>query len=190
LTWQSLIIQDDYLVRVSRETVSEISRDAQGIQTNHSVFSHSGQELFLTTGDGTIRILDYPTMSPLYSFKAQTSSSFCVELSPNAKTLAVGGTDAVLTLWDTTDWYCKKALSNLNGPVRSVSFSWCGGYVVSGGEDRIARITHVASGEEVKEIMTGSAPVVQWSPRDYALAYAVQEKGGGLRIYSPPANVT
>lgn len=34
----------------------------QNIQTNQTVFSHSGKELIATTGDGQVKIFDFPSM--------------------------------------------------------------------------------------------------------------------------------
>ena len=147
------------------------------------MYSWSGKELFLTGGDGTIQILDYPTMEPLYTFRAHTSSCFSLDLSPDGRRFAVGGTDALVTLWDTTDWICKRSLDRLTGPIRSVSFSWCGGYLVAGGEeDKGIEIVHEESGDCLHKIECGAVPIVQWSPRDYSLAYALHESNGGLRI--------
>jgi THO complex subunit 3 len=74
----------------------------------------------------------------------------------------------------------------MSGPVRSVGFSWCGGYIVAGGEDdRGVEIAHVESGEFVAKIEGGPAPVVQWSPKDYSIAYALSGETAatnGLRI--------
>jgi THO complex subunit 3 len=69
--------------------------------------------------------------------------------------------------------------------VRTLSFSWCGGYVVAGSEDDVGiDIAHVDSGLYVHTIDTtpAAAPVVAWSPRDYSLAYSINEPTGGLRI--------
>jgi THO complex subunit 3 len=58
--------------------------------------------------------------------------------------------------------------------------------VVSGGEeDRGVEISHVESGESVHKIESGPAPIVQWSPKDYSLAYAINGEtasNSGLRI--------
>jgi hypothetical protein len=45
-------------------------------------------------------------------------------------------------------------------------------------------IAHVDSGLYVHTIDTtpAAAPVVAWSPRDYSLAYSINEPTGGLRI--------
>ena len=54
--------QDDILHQISRPALASIASHRQTVQTNQTQFSHSGRELFLTTGDGEVRILDYPSM--------------------------------------------------------------------------------------------------------------------------------
>jgi THO complex subunit 3 len=154
------------------------------VQTNQVIYSWSGRELFLTCGNGNVKILDHETMDVLHTLKAHTSSCFSIELSPDARVLAVGGTDALLTLWDTHDWICRHSLGRATGPIRTLSFSWCSGYVVAGSEDDAAlEIAHTDSGLYVHTVETsGVAPIVQWSPRDYSLAYSTNEAAGGLRI--------
>jgi THO complex subunit 3 len=78
---------------------------------------------------------------------------------------------------------CPRTLDRLTGPIRTVSFSWCGGYITAGGEeDKGLELYHVDSGELLHKIECGPVPFVQWSPKDYSLAYATHEMNGGLRI--------
>lgn len=81
----------------------------------------------------------------------------------------------------------------MTGPVRSLGFSWCGGYVVAGGDqDRGVDVVHVESGDVVGHVGDGVVPVVAWSPKDYCLAYAVlggTASENGLRIVSEGKSV-
>lgn len=174
------------MFKISRSTNSIVSTHQQPIQTNHIIYSWTGNELFLTGGDGSIKILDSQSMDVLYTFRAHTSSCFSIDYCPDGRYLAVGGTDALVTLWDTSEWLCKRSLDSLIGPARSVSFSWDGGYITAGGEEEKGlEIFHVESGESLHKIDCGAAPIVQWSPRDHSLAFALSESaGGGLKIIS------
>lgn len=68
MTWrkggEELVVgrKDDVLVAVDRRMVRETGQWKQVVQTNQISFSNSGRELFLTTGDGKVGILDYPSM--------------------------------------------------------------------------------------------------------------------------------
>ena len=54
--------QDDVLLPVSRFTLSALPSQRQLVQTNQTIFSWGGEELFLTTGEGHVKILDYSSM--------------------------------------------------------------------------------------------------------------------------------
>jgi THO complex subunit 3 len=144
----------------------------------------------LTNGDGSIRVLDYASMDQITKIQAHTTSTVCLEVDPSGKYLAVGGSDSLITLWTTDHLLCKRGLPKMQGPVRNVSFSWCGGYLVGGtAAERGLHIVHAATGEYLHTINCGPTPVLQWSPKDYSLAYAVHEPGnqGGLRIINGAA---
>ncbi len=159
----------------------------QSLQTNQVTFNHTSPptHLLLTRGDGSISILAYPSMQILHSLHAHTSSCVSLALSPSARYLAIGGTDALISLYDTTDWVCKRTLTSLVGTVKSVSFSFDGSFVVGGSDEGNAlEVAHVESGEYVGKVETGGgAGVVAWHPGRYWLAWAGE--GGGLRILGP-----
>lgn len=127
--------QDDALVPIHTNTMTASEPLPQTIQTNQTTFSHSGQDLFLTTGDGRVKILDYPSMNILHTLNAHTSACCAIELCPRGKNLAVGGSDALISLWDTTDWICRHTLGEGIGPVRSVGFSFDGSFVAGGSDE-------------------------------------------------------
>lgn len=111
----------------------------QDVQTNQISFCWSGTRVFVTTGEGRVRILSYPDFQPVllypydrsaidgpgatneYMLKGHTSSCLSVELSPNARYLATGGTDSVICMWDTTDWICQRTFPDMVGAVKSLS---------------------------------------------------------------------
>lgn len=50
---------------ISRSTFTALPAHRQTVQTNQTTFSWTGQELFLTTGEGQVKIVDYPSMVSL-----------------------------------------------------------------------------------------------------------------------------
>lgn len=111
------------------------------MQTNQISFCWGGKKVFVSTGEGKVRVLSYPDLEPLMSYnydrsrvdgpgatdeymmKGHTSSCLSVELSPNARYLASGGTDSMICLWDTQDWICQRSFTDMVGPVKSLSES-------------------------------------------------------------------
>ncbi|KAK2799665.1 hypothetical protein FQN51_006797 [Onygenales sp. PD_10] len=180
------------------------------IQTNATTFSHSlntsDLDLFLTTGDGTVQAVSYPSFAPLHTMHAHTSACLSIALSPTSRYLAVGGSDALISLWDTTDWICKRTMSSANGgAVRGVSWSWDGRFIVGACDEPGCgggglEIFHAETGESVYTIPTGGSagangitggagglgtvstvgvPAVAWHPSRYWLAYSVTADGMG-----------
>lgn len=153
----------------------------QPLQTNQTAFTYQvpPNTLLLTAGDGSTKILDYPSLAPLHSLHAHTSACFCLDLSPTGRHLAVGGSDALISLWDTTEWVCKRTLAGMQGGVKQVAFSWDGSYIVGGSDEGTGlEIAHVESGEYVYTLPnTAPAPCVAWHPSRYWLAYSGDPMG-------------
>jgi len=100
-------------------------------------------------------------------------------LSPTGRYLATGGSDALITLWDTEDWVCRRTLGAMVGSVRSVGFSWDGAYVVGGSDEGNGlEIAHVETGEYVCRVETSAPPLcVAWHPSRYWVAYSGDAMG-------------
>jgi len=145
-------------------------------------FCWSGKKIFLSTGEGRIKILSYPAFEPIlkrtyedkpFELSAHTSSCLTCTLSPTGRYLATGGSDSIITLWDTATWTCPRTLIDMVGPVRSISFSFDGSFVLGGSDEGSGlEISHAESGEHIHTVKTtGPCPVVEWHPSRYWLAY-------------------
>ncbi|KAA8644617.1 hypothetical protein EYZ11_007985 [Aspergillus tanneri] len=175
----------------------------QSVQTNATTFSHHistsdspDLHLFATTGEGTVKIFSYPSFDLLHTLNAHTSACLAIALAPTGRYLAVGGSDALISLWDTTDWICRRTVSSNNGgAVRGVSWSFDGRFIC-GACDELGcggngiEIFHAETGETVYTVPTGGGvnsgiPAVAWHPSRYWLAYSTTADGpgsGGLKI--------
>ncbi|KAJ5899130.1 hypothetical protein N7495_003874 [Penicillium taxi] len=176
----------------------------QSVQTNATIFSHQiptpaspDLYLFTTTGEGRVNILSYPSFKVLYTLNAHTSACMAVALAPTGRYLAVGGSDALISLWDTTDWFCRRTLTSENGgAVKGVSWSFDGRFIC-GASDELGcvgnglDIFHAETGDCVYTIPTSpnsGIPAVAWHPSRYWLAYSTTTDGpgsgssGGLKI--------
>jgi THO complex subunit 3 len=186
--------QGDVLIPISTAIPSSphiLSRHKQNQQTNQTTFSNAypPADLIITQGDGSVKILDYPSMAPLHAIAAHTSSCTAISYCPNGKYMAVGGSDAMISLWDTTDWVCRRTVSNTSsGAIRGLSWSWDGRYLVgaseemgTGGGEGLSsgfEIYHAETGDVVHTIATGTSgiPAVEWHPSRYWLAYTQIEE--------------
>ncbi|KAK0633373.1 WD40-repeat-containing domain protein [Immersiella caudata] len=137
------------LFQLSPTQSTVISTHKQATATTQMAFCWSGEKVFLPTRDGRIRILSYPDLEPIFQLnhatepgestefmlKGHTAACLTAQLSPTGKYLATGGADSIVALFDTKDWLCQRTITRLSGPVRSISFTWDGSYVVGGCED-------------------------------------------------------
>ena len=95
----------------------------------------------------------------------------------------------MISLWDTTDWVCRRTMSSSSsGGVRGLSWSWDGRYIVgaseevsSGGGGGVGsgfEIYHAETGDVMYTVPTGasSIPAVEWHPKNYMLAYTQVEE--------------
>ena len=125
--------QADTLYVLSPTKSTPVASHQQRIPTNQVVFCWSGKRIYATTGEGHIRILDFPSFEPAlrYDYKTEAESEFvlrghtssCIsaELHPLNRFLATGGTDSLVSLWDTEEWNCERTITKMVGPVRSLS---------------------------------------------------------------------
>ncbi|KAL3427793.1 WD domain-containing protein [Phlyctema vagabunda] len=173
----------DTLYVLSPTQSTPLASHKQAVQTNQVTFCWGGKKIFVSTGEGRIRILSYPGFEPIFTqrydpteafgLNGHTSSCLSVEMQPTARFLATGGSDSIIALWDTTDWICARTLIDMVGPVRSISFSFDGSYIVGGSDEGGGlEIAHTETGEYVHSVKTtGPCPIVAWHPTKYILAY-------------------
>lgn len=142
--------------------------------------------------------MSYPSFETLHTLNAHTSACAAISLAPTGRYLAVGGSDALISLWDTTDWICRRTLSSeSSGAIRGVSWSFDGRFVC-GASDELGTgghgldIFHAETGELVHTVpptgVNAGIPAVAWHPSRYWLAYSTTNDGqgnsghGGLKI--------
>ncbi|OAA53759.1 WD repeat-containing protein [Niveomyces insectorum RCEF 264] len=187
--------RDNNLFVLSPTQPTPVAVKKQPTRTNDLAFCWSGKKVFTAAGDGRTRILSFPDLEPVFrvnyavrdgesaefSLKGHTAECLTVAMSPTGRTLATGGSDAIIALWDTSKWTCQRTITSMAGPVRSLSFSWDGNFVVAGSTEGTGlKVTQTESGEHVHTFKTAQpVPVVAWAPTRYFLAYA---ELGSLRI--------
>lgn len=169
--------KDDKIHFIDPRNTSQILKThKEGTQTNQIIFSHSGDTLLLTTGQGHVVLRDWPSLEHVYTVEAHSSGAFCLELDPRGSTLAVGGSDAVVSVWDTKEWICQRTLRNMESPVRNLSISFDGAYICAGSDEPGAvniDIANLDTGEHVYTVPTSHpVPNVAWHPNKYWLAYS------------------
>jgi THO complex subunit 3 len=153
----------------------------------------------MTTSSGDVKIVHWPSWAPIYTIHAHTSSCLSLALAPSGRYLGIGGSDSLISLYDTKDFICRRTLTTGNaGAIKMVSFSFDGSYVVGawemdkdsqGGQSELA-IYHVETGDCVHTVQLGGGraidlgvSAVAWHPLRYWLAYSpVTSSGTELKI--------
>lgn len=126
--------KSDNIFVLSPTQKTPLASHQQMVQTNQIAFCWSGKKIFVTTSEGQIRILSYPEFEPVlhlgdgdnateFTLKGHTASCLAAELQPMGRYLATGGSNSIISLWDTTDWLCQRTITRMTGPVRSISKS-------------------------------------------------------------------
>ncbi|KAJ4372879.1 hypothetical protein N0V83_003170 [Neocucurbitaria cava] len=173
--------KDNVLVSIDRTALRVLSEHQQPLQTNQCVFDWSGTHLFMTGGDGSVKMHRYPSLEHTLTLNAHTSACYALSMSPSGEYLAAGGGDALVSLWDAQEWICVRTLELTGGLVKSVDFSFDGSYITAGSddkEDKKIQIAHVETGEIVHTIsVTTPAAQVAWHPCRYILAYSADQQG-------------
>lgn len=157
-------------------------------------FSNSGRELFVTTGEGPVRILDYPSMETIHTLTGHSDATYCVAQSPVGTYVAVGGADSIVSLWETSGWHCSHMLTDHTSAVRDISFSFDGAFLTAGsGADardgtKGMEIYHVESGDVVHTVETANPITASaWHPLRYWVAFAGDP--GGLKILGAGSSI-
>ncbi|KAK9718815.1 hypothetical protein K7432_005197, partial [Basidiobolus ranarum] len=161
------------------------------VEVNEIAWDHSGDYFFLTTGQGHVKILEFPSLKPLHTLDAQTANCYCLEFDPMGRYLAAGGADALVTLWDLEEFVCVRSFDSLDWPVRTISFSYDGKYLASASEDLVIDVSEVETGESIHKIPCNAATnTIAWHPSKYYLAFAGDEidardgkAAGNLRVF-------
>ncbi|PLZ80949.1 hypothetical protein CEN44_29050 [Fischerella muscicola CCMEE 5323] len=110
-------------------------------------------------------IVDYPAFSPILSiqdilaqiqeknsWQAHSESVNSVAFSPDGKTIASGGPDKTIKLWDTTTGRVIKTLTGHNNGVYSIAFSPDGKTIASGSADNTIKLWDVTTGQVIKTL--------------------------------------
>ena len=151
--------KDDNISIIETRKSKPLKNIKFAFEVNEMAWDLSGKQFFLTTGGGTVEVFSYEQMlkpGPAESARtlhAHTANCYCIEFSPSGEYFAVGGADALVSLWHLQELVCMRTFGRLEWPVRTVSFSHDSAFIASGSEDPQVDIADVETSRQV-----GSAP--------------------------------
>ncbi|XP_078438959.1 transducin/WD40 repeat-like superfamily protein isoform X1 [Wolffia australiana] len=169
--------KEDELTILDVRKFKPIHRRKFNYEVNEIAWNTTGELFFLTTGNGTVEVLSYPSLKILHTLLAHTAGCYCIAIDPIGRYFAVGSADSLVSLWDISEMLCIRTFTNLQWPVRTISFNYTGEYIACASEDAYVDISDVQTGRSVHQIPC-KAPMnsVEWNPKLNLLAYAGDDK--------------
>jgi len=143
------------------------------VEVNEITWSNNGDLFFITTGSGTVEVFNFPQLTEKTVLPAHTANCYCIEMDPKGRYFALGSADSIVSLWDINELICIRTFTQIESPVRTLSFTYDGNFIASGVEDNFIEISHVDTGETVHKISCdGAMNSLAWHPKAFLLAYA------------------
>lgn len=169
--------RDDELTILDVRKLKTVHKHKFSYEINEIAWNKAGDRFFITTGNGTIEVFDYPSLKLRHNLVAHTAGCYCIAVDPSGRYFAVGSADSLVSLWDVKEMLCIRTLTKMEWPVRTVGFSHTGEFIASASEDPFVDIANVETGRSVYQIPT-KAPMnsVEWNPKYNLLAYAGDDK--------------
>ncbi len=137
---------------------------------NWLTFTAHGSRMISQGTDGTIKVWNANDGDPrpLFSFGGGTNWVTSHGRDRDDRRLAVGCTNGIARVFDTQTWLELPAVTHGTNPVRWASLSADGHKLVTGGDDGVAQIWNVDSGERLRRFaFTGQQlRVVHFTPED------------------------
>lgn len=137
-----------------------------------AALSPDGRTVVSCSADATIRVWDALSGTEVRQIRAP-AALWCLSLSEDGGTAAVGGEDGVVRLYRTLDGGESLALGGHSEPVHSVAFVHMGGVLLAGGREGVLRRWDTARGREVGH-MAGLCPEI------WALALSRDERNAAV----------
>jgi THO complex subunit 3 len=132
--------QDDVVCLMDTRMWSIVHQAKHDTEINELTWSPDGELFYVTTGRGQVRVYQSPSMEHAFSIKTNSANCYCIDFDPQGRYFAVGGADALVSLWDTQDAICLQTYPELEWPIRALSFSHDDVYLASASEDLFIEI--------------------------------------------------
>lgn len=145
-------------------------------EVNEISWNKQGDLFFITTGLGTILLLNYPELHEVHTIEAHLANCICLEFDKSGKYFATGSADSLASLWDVETLSCLRTFSRLEWPVRTLSFNYDSQLLASASEDHFIDISHVDSSEQIASIKCDTSTfTIAFHPKYNILAYACDD---------------
>ncbi|TFK25966.1 WD40 repeat-like protein [Coprinopsis marcescibilis] len=145
---------------------------------SRAIFNHTGDGVVVSHHQmNSIRVLNYPSWNSQENPAAHVGGCVALALDPRGIYLASGGSDAIVNLFDVSDWVCARTISACDHAINSLSFSHDGEYLAIANAGLYIDIVATETGVPMHRVPAlAPSPTVAWHPSRYAIAYCGQTK--------------
>lgn len=182
--------KEDLITFIDTKTNKIRAEEKFNFEINEIMWNKTSDQMYLTSGQGSIHILSYPNLEIQNVIKAHPATCICIDFDDSGKYFAIGSADALTSVWDAEELTCIRVFSNLDWPVRTVSFSHDSRIVASASEDHFIDVSCIETGQKVCDIKLEAATFsIAFHPKQYLLAYACDDKkengndAGNFKVY-------
>ncbi|KZT05641.1 WD40 repeat-like protein [Laetiporus sulphureus 93-53] len=143
-----------------------------------AIFNHAGDGVVLASQSDTyIRTYTFPSLSLIHAAPAHVGGCSAIALDPRGRYLASGGHDAIVNLFDLSEWIFARTITACDNAINALSFSHDGEFLAIANSGSYIDICSTETGMPLHRVPTlGPSPTVAWHPSKYIIAYCGQTK--------------
>lgn len=97
------------VVSVDQQAVVHAHKESD--EANEMLFSRNCRQLAVSSAIG-LKVFSFPEMKLQLALDAHPAACATLDLDPRGRYLAIGSSDSIASLWDTTEWYCVRTYAN------------------------------------------------------------------------------
>ncbi|XP_003375926.1 THO complex subunit 3 [Trichinella spiralis] len=98
--------KEDLISFIETRTFSVVTTEQFSIETNQFRWNNTNSLFFICNGNGQIIVLSWPNLERLSVIQAHPSTILCIEFDLSGEYFAIGGLDALISLWDARNLIC------------------------------------------------------------------------------------
>lgn len=180
--------RDDVVTVYDYNTAKVVASKKFNLEVNDFCWNNAGDVLFISTERGEVEVYSFPAMDKIESFRTNGENCCTLQIDPQGKYLATGGTDALITVLSLPEMICFRTFSRPEQPIRALSFNYTSELLASSSEESCVEICSIDEGTVMHRLSTrGFTNALSWHPKKNVLAYAPGEEldDSGLKDRSP-----